>query len=75
MMFMLNIVLASDENYVPYLSVCIVSLLENNINNFNKINLFLLENEIKDDSKEELSKLVNAYNANLIFIPTKKSRI
>ena len=36
---MLNVVFASDDNYVPFLSIAMYSLIKNNAEDFNKINI------------------------------------
>lgn len=65
---MINVVFASDENYVPYLSVAIISFLKNNEKSFDYINMFILDSDIKKDSKNKLQDLVKSFNVNLTFI-------
>ena len=69
---MLNIVFASDDNYVPLLGVAITSLIKNNQDDFDKINIFILDDEISENNKKRLEKLVDNPNHILIFIKTKK---
>lgn len=64
----LNIVFASDDNYVPLLSVCMISLLENNSKDFDNINIFILDNNINKNNKIKLKSIINNYNAHLKFI-------
>ncbi|OWT33511.1 hypothetical protein BGI41_01995 [Methanobrevibacter sp. 87.7] len=66
--FILNVVFASDNNYVPYLSVCMISLLDNNSKDFDKINIFILDDNISNDNKNKLESIVENYNANINFI-------
>lgn len=54
---MIKVVFASDENYVPYLLVCLKSLLVNNTSNV--IRIFILDNDISLKNKEILMNLVN----------------
>ena len=68
---MLNVVFASDNNYVPFLGVAIVSLIKNNQDDFEKINIFILDDEISSKNKKRLKKLVNNPNHILTFIKTK----
>ena len=67
----LNIAYSSDDNYVNVLSVSIVSLLENN-KEFKEINIYVVDNNIKDGKKKNITKLVKSYNRNIIFIPFTK---
>ena len=55
----MNIVLASDDNYVPLLTISIVSFLENNQNDFEEINVFIIKNT------------VNKYDCNVSFVKSK----
>ena len=68
---MLNVVFASDNNYVPFLGTSIVSLIRNNQDDFDKINIFILDDGITSDNKKRLKKLINNPNHILIFIKTK----
>ncbi len=68
---MLNIVLASDNNYAPFLGVAITSLIKNNQEDFDKINIFILDDEISEDNKKRLEKLTNNLHHSLTFIKTK----
>ena len=68
---MLNVVLASDNNYVPFLGVAITSLIKNNQNDFDEINIYILDDGITSNNKKRLEKLINKPNYKLIFIKTK----
>ena len=68
---MLNIILAADDNYVPLLGVAITSLIENNQKDFDKINIFILDDEITSKNKKRLENLINNSNHNLYFIKNK----
>ena len=67
----MNIVLASDDNYVPLLSISIVSLLENNYKDFDEINVFILNDGITNQNIEKIKNILNEYNCNISFIKTK----
>lgn len=66
----LNVLFASDDNYVPFLLISIVSLLENE-NNFENINIFILDDGISKEHKGEIVNLVKRYFAQITFIKTK----
>ena len=67
----MNIVLASDDNYVPLLTISIVSFLENNCNEFDEINVFILNDGISKQNIEKISNSLYKYNCNIDFIKTK----
>ena len=67
----MNIVLASDDNYVPLLTISIVSILENNCNDFDEINVFILNDGISKYNIEKIRNILNKYNCNVDFIKTK----
>ena len=66
----LNVLFAFDDNYVPFLLISIVSLLENE-NNFENINIFILDDGISKEHKGEIVNLVKRYFAQITFIKTK----
>ena len=67
----MNIVLASDDNYVPLLTISIVSVLENNYKDFDEINVFILNDGITNQNIEKIKNILNEYNCNISFIKTK----
>ena len=69
---MLNVVFASDDNYAPFLSIAMFSLLENNKTDFNKINIFVLDDGIRTENKTKILDLANNYSCKLEFIETRK---
>ena len=69
---MLNVVFASDDNYTPFLSIAIFSLLENNQKDFDKINIFILDDSISQANKIKINELFNTYPCSITFIETKK---
>ena len=72
---MFNVVLASDDGYAHILSVCLVSILKNNCKDFEKINIFILDDGIKSKNRKLLNDLASEYCANLEFIKLDKNDI
>ena len=68
---MINLLLASDDNYVPFLSITLISFFENNQNEFDKINIFILDDGIKENNKNKLETLLSKYDCSTYFIKTK----
>lgn len=66
-----SIVFSSSDYYVPYLSVCISSLLDF-ISAENEYEITILENEISDENKKLLSDMVKETNCSLVFFPIQK---
>ena len=65
---MLNVSFAYDDNYSPYLAICLVSLLKNNIGDFDEIEIFVLDSGIKKINKEKIRKIAHDYGADISFI-------
>lgn len=53
---MINVVFASDENYVPYLMISLKSMLMNNQNSI--IQIFILDNDISQENKIKINELI-----------------
>lgn len=73
----MNIVYSSDENYVQHMAVSILSLIKNNLD-VQELNIFIISNEISDESKEKLNDLTEKYGIILSWIdfePYKKSLV
>lgn len=68
---MLNIVFASDDNYAPFLTIAIFTLLEHNISEFDNINIFILDDNICKDNKTKIIDLTKKYPISVSFIKTK----
>lgn len=64
----MNIVFASDDNYAPILATILISLLTNNVNKNSKINIFILDDNIKLENKKKIRALTNNFNAEIQFI-------
>ena len=69
---MINILLASDNNYVPFLSITLISLFESNQNEFDKINIFILDDGISENNKNKIKTILSNYNCSATFIKTKQ---
>ena len=70
-MLCLNVVFASDNNYVSFLGVAITSLIKNNQNDFDNINIYILDDGITSENKKRLEALITNPNHVLNFIKTK----
>ena len=64
---MINILYQFNEKYVPYAGVSITSLLENN-KDADDITIYLLGEDISDDSKEKLLNQIEKYGRKGVFI-------
>ena len=69
---MLNVLFASDDNYVSFLSIAMYSLLENNQHEFDKINIFILYDGISEKNRGKIQNSISNYDCSLTFIKTKK---
>ena len=68
----MNVLFSSNDNYVRHLGVSLYSLLSNNQTE-QKINCFVIENEIKSANLNNLRQIVNSFaNADLFIIPFSK---
>lgn len=67
----LNIVYSTDNNYAQHTGVSICSLLENN-KQFDTINIYIIENNISNENKEKINKIVDRYRRNIKYIDFKK---
>lgn len=63
----LNILYQFNEDYAPYAGVSIFSLLENN-KNADEIDIYILGENLTENSLKRIRKLIRAYNRNVIFI-------
>lgn len=63
----MNIVYSSDNNYAQHLCVSMVSLFENNTD-IDDINVFIISNDIPDESKVKLNNTAEEYNKKLTWI-------
>lgn len=65
----MNIVYASDDNFAEIMGVSILSLFENNKDEFN-IKVYILDFGIKEENREKLNSLTKKYSNQLFFIKT-----
>lgn len=62
----LNIMYACNERYVMQAGVSILSLCENN-QEFDKLNIYFVEDNLSDTSKNQLLSIVEKYNRSIYF--------
>lgn len=62
----MNILLSSDDNYAPLLGVTIQSILENNEEDFNEINFYILDGGISDYNKTKINELSHKFNIEVL---------
>lgn len=65
----LNVLYQSDNNYAPQTGISILSLFENN-KDIERINIFILDDNIDDDNKSKIFTLGEKYDRNIEFIDT-----
>ncbi|AXY10758.1 MULTISPECIES: glycosyltransferase family 8 protein [Bacillus] len=63
----LNVVYSSDDNYAQHVGVSLLSLLQNN-QHFNKLNIFLIENNLSSYNKKNLNSVCKKYNKTIQYI-------
>ncbi|MGN0674739.1 MAG: glycosyltransferase family 8 protein [Oscillospiraceae bacterium] len=63
----MNIVYSSDNNFADVMGVSIVSLFENN-KEADEIFVYIIDNNISDKNKDNLSMTANKYNRKIFFI-------
>lgn len=64
----MNVLYSTDENYVRHAGVSILSLLHHN-RNFKEIIIYIIENNLTDESKEKLFSIAEKYkNSKIVFI-------
>lgn len=63
---MFNVCFAADDNYSSYLDIVLISLFENN--NFDDINVFILDSGISEDNAGIIENTCNKYGGNVSFI-------
>ena len=64
----LSVLFASNNLFSPYLGVSIYSLLKNNQKFFEKINIYIFDDEISEENKEKLILIGKKFNQELNFI-------
>lgn len=64
----MNVMYLCNENYAMIAGVSICSLLDHNLD-IDEINIFLVSDDIVEDSCKKLQNIVNSYNRKLFFIP------
>jgi lipopolysaccharide biosynthesis glycosyltransferase len=69
----MNILVATDKNYLPYTYTMLVSLLENNRGN--RVNLFYISYDIDDMSIDRFKRFFAPYNVIITFLKYDRSPI
>lgn len=68
----LNVLFSADDNYAQHLGAAVYSLLAANTE-FRKINVFVVDNEIRQENKNRLFDIINKYdNAEIILLDYSK---
>lgn len=67
----MNVVFASDDNYVPLLIISLVSFLKSNAKDFKNINVFILDDGISDKNINLIDSKIRDFNCSTYFIKTK----
>lgn len=67
---MLNVVYAADDNYAGLLNISLFSLLENNSQDFDLINVFILDDGISEKNKEKITNYKKRFSCEINFIET-----
>ena len=62
----MNVVYSSDDNYVQHAVTSIVSLAQNN-KNFKTINIYLIENNISIEKRNQVENLIHHINNVTIY--------
>ena len=65
---MFNVVLASSNEYCPFLLITLTSLLENNKDDFECINIFIFDNGIDNNNKSKILILSEKYPCKITLI-------
>lgn len=58
---MFNVIFASDDNYAPLLGVALYSLLENNCNDFDQIQINIFDGGITEGSKSKIQQICDEF--------------
>ncbi|MCM3390679.1 glycosyltransferase family 8 protein [Ureibacillus chungkukjangi] len=70
----ISIVFSIDRNYYQPAIVTITSLLDNT--NYNKyLDIYILENDLLDKEKDEITKLIKSFNSSIYFIEVDKKLV
>lgn len=67
----INVLYQFNETYAPYAGVSIFSLLENN-SEAEEIVIYILGEELKEDSIEKITKMIHEYKRKVIFFDGKE---
>lgn len=63
----MNVIYASNNNYAQYLGISMLSLMENN-QELERITIYILDQNIYEENRNEFLKMAEKYNRELVFI-------
>ncbi len=63
----LNVAYSSSDLYSKFAGISMISLFENN-KEFENINIYLIEDNVSEENKNKLKKIVERYNRNIYFL-------
>lgn len=64
----LNVLYSSNDYFSKYLGVSMYSMLKNNVDDFEKINIYVFDDEISEINKGKLEDIAKSFNQKLEFI-------
>ena len=67
----LNVMYLTDNNYVVFAGVSIISLFENN-KDIENINVYVIDDSISEKNKKIYLDIANKYKRNIIFLDLSK---
>lgn len=67
----MNILYQSDDNYSVFMGVSICSLLENN-KQIDELNIYILDDQISEVHKSDITGMVEKYGRNVVYIDSKQ---
>lgn len=65
---MLNVLFSSSNEFSPLLRIALTSLLQNNSDDFDCINVFILDSGISQKNKDNINSLMERYSCKITFI-------
>lgn len=63
----LNVLYSTDENYARHCATSIYSLLDNN-KEFESINIYIIENNVNNESKGKITNIIKKFNRKIEFL-------
>lgn len=66
-MFLINVLLASDNNYIGLVGVLVYSILNNNESSFDNIDFYILDDGISTENQQKIRKIAESFNIDVNF--------